>query len=845
MQRIKFDEETIKNMSNTSVFGVYVYQEDGRFVFVNDAFCRFVEYSKDELLNKDIKLLDLVKDEHKKHVQKIIEKRISGDFFAREFEELVYVSKNKQEKTVLNFGYTIIYKGKPSGFVITVDITKQKTYKMLYKGLSKVNQLVSELKNEEAILKEICRVLNEDVGFDLVCVGTIDSQTKLFKEKYISGKQSYIDIFRKINISVDENLQEGQGSVGRAYREQKIVAINNVFSDEGMSAWRDAQKKFGIYSACSIPIFKGTKLAYILIIYSKIPNIFSSEYLYLVKSLQHSIINSFERLENEKWKTILSNTLNIGFDFVIIMKQNGDIVFLNENTKKMLQYTEEKFTKKNILDVICNYNKKELETLFKSVAIDNIYKMICLKTKLNDIKKMLVHITKVDADETYFIMTGKDITHNLELQKSIENVLKRDITTNLLNRYAFIEAAEGFIEKAEYNTTMGAVVVVKPLRFSEINEALGFEKGDELLIKIANRLRTFTKRLDSISRLDSAKFAVLLQGAKREEDILIVVIELIKELTKPYSIDGKRFDLSFNAGISIYPHDSKDAKALLEKAEIALIDARNKGENEIGFYKERLKQETAKRVKLNQEFPQALKNKEFALYFQPYFDIKTQKPKGAEVLIRWLKDGNTIPPSEFIPIFEQNRNIAKLEEYILDEAIAFIKNFDNKERLIPLSINLTPTSLADDDFVDSLILKTEELSQFINIEITERLFLGNMDYARSVLSRIRNNGFRVYMDDFGTGYSSLSYLSSLPIDCIKIDMSFVKGLMESKKVKSIVKTIIYLAKELNMSTIAEGVETEKHLDALKNMGCQMAQGFLFAKPLEIKDFIDFLNKYGS
>ncbi|AEA34268.1 diguanylate cyclase/phosphodiesterase with PAS/PAC sensor(s) [Hippea maritima DSM 10411] len=510
----------------------------------------------------------------------------------------------------------------------------------------------------------------------------------------------------------------------------------------------------------------------------------------------------------------------------------------------MLGYSKKDIIGMSIKEIIHQDDKKILNYLTKQTfASSGDYIVVKLKTKRGEFKKAILHISKIATPQTYIIATGKDITQNTELQRIIENTLKRDPLTNLLNRYAFIDASEEYLERAKYQDKLSSIIVIKPIKFSQINEVMGFENGNKILIEISNRIKNFLRKYDLVAKLESSKFAVLLKDIAREEDIFVISIDLIKELARPYYVNNRKLNISFNIGISMFPIDSNDAKDLLEKAEIALIDARLKGENAIGFYKENLKSETERKLQINQDFPEALSNKEFKLYFQPYFDIESKRIVGAEVLVRWIKNGVTIPPSEFIPVLEQTRNIVKLEDYVIKETIAFIEEFKNKLNLIPLSVNLSPTSLMDDDFIDKLISMAGKLSQFINIEITERLFLDKLNKAKSLLKKLRAKGFRIYIDDFGTGYSSLSYLSSLPIDCIKIDISFVKKILEDEKTKAIVKTIIYLAKQLNLFTIAEGIETEKHLTALKEMGCQIAQGFLLSKPLPKEDFLNLLKNH--
>ncbi|WP_025270518.1 sensor domain-containing phosphodiesterase [Hippea sp. KM1] len=840
MKRIEFDEATLKAISNTTIFGVYVYQKDGRFVFVNDAFCRLVGYQKEELLSGQVKLLDLIKDEYKERAKSIIERRVAGEFFSREFSEITYLTKDRQTKLVLNFGYTVIYDSKPSGFVITVDITKQKTYEILYKALAKVNELSTNITQEDEILKQTVRVLNEDVGFDLVCLGYVDEKTELFKEKYIAGKQTYIDIFRNIKISVNPDIPEGRGSIGRSYREKRIVTINNIYSDKGMSAWRSVQKRFGVYSVCSIPLFKNGDIAYILILYSKIPNIFSGEFMHLINSLSKTLNSTLEKLETQKWKTILEEAVNLGFEFILIAEEDLKIVYANDNATQTLGYTKHQLLNKRLNEIVYQENDRDIGEVIEKQDYSGNCLVFKLKTDEGNIKKALFHLSKVKTDRTYIIAAGKDITENTELQRLIENALRRDSITNLLNRYAFTEAIERYIERAQYQDRLGAVVVLKPINFSLINEVVGFQKGNLILKEIGERIKKHLRRYDIIAKLESSKFAILLKDMKREEDILVISMDLIRQLSKPYDIDGQRFNLSFNVGISIYPIDSKDPIGLLDKAEIALIDARLKGENSIGFYKEELKSETERKLKINQEFPEALKNKEFVLYFQPYFSIATGAIEGAEVLIRWIKNGTVISPLEFIPIFEQTRNIVKLENYIIDEVVELLSTNSIDK---PLSVNISATSLMDEAFTEKLIGLQPQYKKLINIEITERLFLDKPGRASSILHKLRNEGYRVYIDDFGTGYSSLSYISNLPIDCIKIDISFVRQMMENPKTKAIVKTIVYLAQQLNLTTIAEGVESKEQLETLKEMGCQIAQGFLFSKPLPKEEFLNLLEKY--
>ncbi len=279
---LKIDLSEILKYS--SIFGIYVYQEEGRFVFVNETFCNIIGYSKSELIN-NIKLPQLFEGKQKEEALKNMKRRMKGEVFPYEYKELYYKTKDGVVKTVLDSSYTIIYNGKPSGLSIIFDITEKKIYQTLYKSLSEINQLIIKSEDEDKLLKDICNTMHEKTGFSLAVVGSVDESTKLFKTHHLSGDDKYMEYFQDVKVSVDGSIPTGRGIVGKAYRTRKITVSENIQKDPDMDAWRTQHTKYGIHSLCSIPIFKHNQIAYILILYSNIAGMFSKEYISLIKEM--------------------------------------------------------------------------------------------------------------------------------------------------------------------------------------------------------------------------------------------------------------------------------------------------------------------------------------------------------------------------------------------------------------------------------------------------------------------------------------------------------------------------------------------------------------------------------
>lgn len=420
-----------------------------------------------------------------------------------------------------------------------------------------------------------------------------------------------------------------------------------------------------------------------------------------------------------------------------------------------------------------------------------------------------------------------------------------DTLTGLPNRSLLETLADRQLAFASDQEHQIALAIVDVGRLRLVNESLGRHGGDELLKAIATRLGGALRPGDTLARHDSAAFAVLLNDAGRETDVANWFEHVVvPALSEPFSIGETPLRMAFKAGIAVFPADGHSADELLAHAESALKKAKA-GTSTYVFYAANMNEKVAERLSLETKLRSALEREEFVLFYQPKVELRTGKVVGLEALIRWQDpERGLIPPSQFIPILEASDMILDVGRWILRTAAAQYMEWRRAGTTVPrIAVNVSATQLSHRDFDQSL---SEALSQNpaaaegLDLEITESVLLDDLEGNIAKLMAARERGFRVAIDDFGTGYSSLSYLSRLPLDALKIDRSFVEGMVEDPQQMSIVTTIITLAHSMELEVIAEGVETPVQAQLLRLLRCDEIQGYLVAKPLPAAEVARFI-----
>jgi len=441
-----------------------------------------------------------------------------------------------------------------------------------------------------------------------------------------------------------------------------------------------------------------------------------------------------------------------------------------------------------------------------------------------------------------FSCAGRDVSDVKAQQKEMEKLAYYDVLTGISNRGLFKEQLGMELRRSERDGNQSALLYLDLDHFKRINDTMGHEAGDLLLVEVACRLTGCLRDEDIVGRLGGDEFGVLLSRIGSPQYASIVANKLLAELAKPINLKGTEVTVSSSIGITVAPHDGKQIDLLMKNADMAMYQAKEKGRNNFRFYTSDMNRLLESRMELEHDLREAVKHQQFSLHYQPQVDLITGEIVGAEALIRWKhpSKGN-IGPIDFIPIAEETGLIVPIGKWVLRTAAQQIKCVQKALKLdLKISVNLSARQLSQGDFVQCLssVLDEFRLSpELLELEVTESLLMDNIDNVIDQLSDIRSLGVSLAIDDFGTGYSSLSYLKQLPVDILKVDRSFVKDLPNNSDDREITSLIITLAKKLNRKVIAEGVETKGQIDFLRENGCDYGQGYFYAKPLPADEFL--------
>ena len=428
---------------------------------------------------------------------------------------------------------------------------------------------------------------------------------------------------------------------------------------------------------------------------------------------------------------------------------------------------------------------------------------------------------------------------NLELQKNstkLSRLAKFDNLTGLYNRSSLQEKLVSMLELAKEKKQSLAVALLDLDHFKEINDTLGHKVGDSLLKTVANRIQKCARKEDVVSRLGGDEFVIVIDNPISQSTTLDILQRILDEISKPIKIAHRSLDISCSIGYSLYPEHGNNLDTLLQHADSAMYQAKRNEKGNFQYFSPEIQQQIEARILLEKDLEQAVESGDFELHYQPQMDMRTGSIVGLEALIRWKHTRKGyIPPNDFIPLAEEVGLILPIGDWVFRSACQQIARWQKKRiKVVPISINLSVKQLVQPDLASHLnfILKEEGVTvNQITIEITEGLFLDDVEKHINILEKLKELGFRISIDDFGTGYSNLNYLKRFPIDEIKIDRSFVNEITTDPHDKAIATTIIAIAHNFGFKVVSEGIEKKSQLALLAKNQCDVLQGFYFSKPL--------------
>ena len=455
-------------------------------------------------------------------------------------------------------------------------------------------------------------------------------------------------------------------------------------------------------------------------------------------------------------------------------------------------------------------------------------------------------VTGVKDNKTHYIGIFSD-------QTSAENKLVKkanyDPLTNLPNRILFQDHVGFMLAHARRNDQILALLLLDLNRFKVMNETLGFNAGDMILMDTAKRLKKALREVDAVFRLGNDEFAIILEEVSKMEDAVKVAKKILRTFSIPFKLSTyeENFYISASIGISIFPQDGSNFEELIKNAETAMYQAKELEQNNFQHYSPAMNATAFEHLTMEHQLHKALDQEEFVVYYQPIIDITTHSIIGAEALVRWSHpELGLVSPAEFIPIAEETGLIVPIGEYVMRASCEKAKEWQNSGyENFHISVNLSARQFQQHDLlqkIEIILLLSNLAPHTLQLEITESIGMKNAEHTIKILNELKEKGIQISIDDFGTGYSSLSYLKKFPIDNLKVDQSFVRDIGEYQDSETIVSLIISMAHTLRLKVIAEGVETEKQLSFLKEQKCDMFQGYIFSKPVPAEMFEKLLAK---
>ncbi|WP_297957263.1 EAL domain-containing protein [uncultured Desulfobulbus sp.] len=441
----------------------------------------------------------------------------------------------------------------------------------------------------------------------------------------------------------------------------------------------------------------------------------------------------------------------------------------------------------------------------------------------------------------YYFASCTEIGERKRRERQVAFLAHHDALTRLPNR-AFLEnrLARALPAHGGDSGLLLAVFFIDLDNFKNVNDVFGHRQGDELLVQVAGRLKSVLGRGDSLYRLGSDEFILLMERVESEPALYLTANRILAALKKPFTLEFRTIYVNASIGISRFPGDGDNPLELIRSADMAMHRAKTEGRNRYQLFTREMHEQLYERFRTENGIRSGLLHREFVVYYQPKVDIATRTTTSLEALIRWQKGGRLISPGVFIPVAEESSLIDDLCRHVLEATCQFHAVLQHHGVAVPVSVNIAPRQFLNIDFIDLLedLLGRHRMDpHYLELEITETTAMRDVEHTLRIMEQIRRLGIRFSIDDFGTGYSSLGSLNRMPVSTLKIDKQFVQDLEQHTP---IVATIIAISQQMHLNVVAEGVETEAQLLELAAMGCQEAQGYYFSRPLADTEILRYL-----
>lgn len=743
------------------------------------------------------------------------------------------------------------------------DITERKAAEEKIRFLTRIHAVQSQInlaliesRDEPALFERVCRIVVELGDMQLAWIGLTDEKTGLLTPVAAHGeRKDYLD---NVVISSRASVPEGHGPSGIAFREERSVYIQSFQTEPTLDPWRDHIARFGWGACGAVPILRAGRSYGVMVFYHTRENVFSDEIIELLDQAAVNIGRGLDRFDLERENLAAQESLRLAAmvydnssEAIMVTDAQNRIIAVNPAFTTMTGYAFEEVQGMNPrIFQSGRHDPAFYEDMWNELQSTGFWHgEIWDKRKDGNLHVKLVTINVIkDArgDIIRHVALFTDITSRKKVEELIWKQANFDALTDLPNRQMFRDRLEQEARKSDRSGRPLALMLIDLDRFKEVNDTLGHDQGDLLLVEAARRISDCVRKSDTVARLGGDEFIIILPDLADVARVERAAQSIIDALNEPFRLRANEVYVSASIGITVYRNDSKNIDELFRNVDQAMYVAKNAGRNRFAYFTADMQEAALSRMRLASDLRSALAAGQFAVHYQPIVEMATGRIHKAEALIRWHHPARgLVSPAQFIPLAEETGLIVSIGDWVFTEAVNQVKRW--RAALDPafqISVNKSPIQIRHEG--RSHVSWPDYLrehgmpGQSIAIEITEGLLLQPEGAVKDKLLAFRDSGVQVAVDDFGTGYSSLAYLKEFDIDYLKIDRSFVCNLGRSKNDLVLCEAMIAMAHTLGLRVVAEGVETTEQRDLLRAAGCDYAQGYLYAKPLPPDAFETFV-----
>ncbi|MBI2311401.1 MAG: EAL domain-containing protein [Betaproteobacteria bacterium] len=736
----------------------------------------------------------------------------------------------------------------------------------LLAALSETNETIIRVKHRDELFRAVCRTCVEQGGMQIAYIGLIDATRRRVVPVADHGPAQ--PFLGGIRIPLDESIPEGRGPIAVAIREHRPYICNDILADPATLPWRDRAQKIASRATAAFPLYESGRPIGILSLHAGEAEYFDPPMVKVLVEMAADISFALDNLERERLRRQVEEQLRLRNRAV---ESTVNAILITDFTKpdNPIEYVNPAFVRitgfpaAEVLGRNCSFlqgndrNQPGIEDI-RAALRERRDGHAVLRNYRKDGSLFWndLYVAPVADDTgrvTHYVGILNDVTETKNYERQLERQANYDALTGLANRNLLRDRLQQGLAYAQRHDHMVAVAFIDLDHFKVINDSLGHGAGDELLKVIGGRLKSCIRSSDTVARLGGDEFVVLLSDLSITEIVPRVITRIIEAVSahpriietvqrilgvvsRPIFVAGREFNTTCSIGVALYPQDGENPDALLKNADAAMYRAKELGRNNFQFYTAELNARMGERLSLQAGLRHALERQEFFLVYQPKLDLRTGAISGLEALVRWNSpELGPVPPSKFIPVLEETGMIIEVGRWVMEKAVSDYARWSAMGLRPPrTAVNVSAIQLKQRDFaamVAQVAQKRMDGHPGLDLEITESLIMASIEDTTRKLREIREAGVGIAIDDFGTGYSSLSYLARLPVDALKIDRAFIANCADNPDDLTIVSTIISLAHALNLSVVAEGVETEEQKNLLTLLKCDEMQGYLFSHPL--------------